>query len=71
GESNLGFDLSRGAKQYTYFAAPAGHIFIWRMFAERDDAMQFLDRLTFGEKRAIDWAASIPLTSAGELRSYH
>ena len=71
GETNLGFDLSEGPKQYTYFTAPAGHTFIWRLFFERDDALSFLDRLTFGEKRALEWAASIPLDSAGELRSYH
>ena len=71
GETNLGFDLSEGPKQYTYFAAPAGHTFIWRLFFERDDAVRFLDGLTFGEKRALDWAASIPLATAGELRSYH
>jgi hypothetical protein len=71
GESNLGFDLSKGAKQYTYFAAPAGHTFIWRLFFEREDALQFLDRLTFGEKRALEWAAAIPLETAQELRSYH
>ncbi len=71
GETNLGFDLSAGAKQYTYFAAPAGHTFIWRLFFERDDAISFLDRLTFGEKRALEWAASIPLQTAQELRSYH
>jgi len=71
GETNLGFDLSAGAKQYTYFTAPAGHTFIWRLFFEREDAVQFLDRLTFGEKRAVEWASSIPLETAQELRSYH
>jgi hypothetical protein len=71
GETNLGFDLSEGPKQYTYFAAPAGHTFIWRLFFERDDAVRFLDGLTFGERRALDWAAAIPLATASELRSYH
>lgn len=71
GETNLGFDLSEGPDQYTYFTAPAGHTFIWRLFYDRDDARSFLDRLTFGEKRALEWAASIPLESAVELRSYH
>ncbi len=71
GESDLGFDLSEGIEQYTYFTAPAGHTFIWRMFGGRDEARDFLDKLTIGDKRAIEWAESIPLESAGELASYH
>lgn len=71
GETNLGFDLSDGPKQYTYFSAPGGHTFIWRMFFDRSDAKSFLERWTFGEKRALEWAAAIPLVSAAELRSYH
>lgn len=71
GETNLGFDLSTGAKQYTYFTAPAGHTFIWRLFSERKDAVDFLDKLTMGERRALDWAEGIPLASTRELKSYH
>ena len=71
GESNLGFDLSNGAKHYTYFTAPAGHTFIWRLFHEREDAVNFLTKLTAGEKKAVEWAESIPLASAKELKSYH
>jgi hypothetical protein len=71
GEANLGFDLSDGSKHYTYFTAPAGHTFIWRLFTERDEASEFLSKLTFGEKRALEWAGSIPLGSANELTSYH
>ena len=71
GESNLGFDLSNGAKTYTYFTAPAGHTFIWRLFRERDEAIDFLSRLTAGEKKAVEWAESIPLASSKELKSYH
>jgi hypothetical protein len=72
GESNLGFDLSsNGSKSYTYFTAPAGHTFIWRLFRERDEAVDFLTKLTAGEKKAIEWAESIPLASAKDLKSYH
>jgi hypothetical protein len=71
GESNLGFDLSNGSKSYTYFTAPAGHTFIWRLFYERDEAVSFLSKLTAGEKKAVEWAESIPLGSAKELKSYH
>lgn len=71
GETNLGFDLSDGAKQYTYFTAPAGHTFIWRLFTERREALAFLEKLTMGDRRAIEWAQSIPLGSSMELKSYH
>ena len=71
GESNLGFDLSNGAKSYTYFTAPAGHTFIWRLFHEREEAVSFLSKLTGGEKKAVEWAESIPLGSSKELKSYH
>jgi hypothetical protein len=71
GESNLGFDLSNGSKNYTYFTAPAGHTFIWRLFRERDEAVDFLTKLTAGEKKAVEWAEAIPLGSAKELKSYH
>jgi len=72
GESNLGFDLtSSGAKSFTYFTAPAGHTFIWRLFRDRDEAVDFLSKLTAGDKKAIEWAESIPLGSSKELKSYH
>ena len=71
GESNLGFDLSDGAKHYTYFTAPAGHTFIWRLFHDRDEAVRFLDKLTMGDRKAVEWAQSIPLASSRELKTYH
>jgi hypothetical protein len=71
GESNLGFDLSNGSKSYTYFTAPAGHTFIWRLFRERDEAVDFLERLTGGDRKAVEWAESLPLHSIKELKSYH
>lgn len=72
GESNLGFDLTNGgAKHYTYFTAPAGHTFIWRLFHDRNEAVDFLTKLTANEKKAVEWAESIPLGSSKELKSYH
>ncbi len=71
GETNLGFDLSNGAKNYTYFTAPAGHTFIWRLFRERDEAVDFLTKLTAGDKKAVEWAEAIPLGSSKELKSPH
>jgi len=71
GEVNLGFDLSESAKQYTYFTAPAGHTFMWRLFNDRKEAAEFLHKFTGGDKKALEWAHSIPLTSAAELKSFH
>ncbi len=71
GETDLGFDLSDGAEGYTYFTAPAGHTFIWRVFATRDDALDFLGKLSLNDKHVVDWVKSIPLASSDELISYH
>ncbi|MCH9651063.1 MAG: hypothetical protein K0U98_22765 [Deltaproteobacteria bacterium] len=72
GESNLGFDLSGdGAKKYTYFTAPAGHTFIWRLFFERDEAREFLDKLTMGDEESMEWVEALPLATSQELKSYH
>jgi hypothetical protein len=71
GETDLGFDLSKGTKRYTYFTAPAGHTFIWRLFYDRDEALDFLSKLTGGEKTAVEWAQSIPLESSQQLKTYH
>jgi len=71
GETDLGFELSKSSKSYTYFTAPAGHTFIWRIFHERDEAEDFLNKLTLGEKEALEWAKSIPLASSEELVGYH
>ena len=70
GDGDLGFDLSQGAKQYTYFTAPAGHTFIWRLFHDRDEAELFLGKF-MADKRATDWAKSIPLATSAELTDYH
>jgi hypothetical protein len=45
--------------------------FIWRFFRERDEAIQFLTKLTAGDKKAVEWAESLPLTSAKDLKTYH
>ena len=70
GDADLGFDLSIGAQQYTYFTAPAGRTFIWRLFHRREEAEEFLGKLT-GDRRAVEWARTIPLSSSEELVSYH
>jgi len=71
GESDLGFDLSDGTSKYTYFTAPAGHTFIFRLFTERAEARTFLDKLTISEPAAMEWVESIPLQSSDELTTYH
>jgi hypothetical protein len=72
GESDLGFDLSEGgAKQYTYFTAPAGHTFIWRLFFNKEQAHDFLNKMTAGDKEVMAWAEALPLDSAAELKSFH
>ncbi len=71
GETDLGFDLSESTDLYTYFTAPAGHTFIWRVFRSRDEAVEFLTKLTLGDRNAVSWAHSIPLATADELQSYH
>lgn len=71
GEGNLGFDLSEGTHQFTYFTAPAGHTFIWRLFFSRDEAFNFMAKLTMNDKRALEWVDSIPLDNVGDLKGYH
>ena len=71
GETDLGFDLSDGSKGYTYFTAPAGHTFIWKVFQQRDDAIDFLSKLSLNDKTVMGWAKSIPLASSDQLTSYH
>ena len=71
GETDLGFDLSDGTRGYTYFTAPAGHTFIWRLFHKRDEARDFLSKLTLGDKSAEAWVDSIPLESSDELVGFH
>jgi len=71
GETDLGFELTESAERYTYFTAPAGHTFIWRLFHDRQEAGEFLGKLTLGEKEAVAWARAIPLESSEDLVSYH
>lgn len=71
GEGNLGFDLSEGTHQFTYFTAPAGHTFIWRLFSNRDEAHNFLAKLTMNDKRALEWVESMPLENGGDLKGFH
>ena len=71
GDPELGFDLSDGVTKHTYFTAPAGHTFIFRLFYERQEASEFLARFTANDESAAQWAESLPLSSTEELASFH
>jgi len=71
GDSDLGFDLSDGVEKHTYFTAPAGHTFIFRLFYEREEAADFLARFTAEDEGAAKWAEELPLASTEELASFH
>jgi hypothetical protein len=70
GDQDLGFDLGDGVEKYTYFTAPAGHTWIWRVFSDREEAADFISRLTVAEEAAVEWARGLPLASAEELSTY-
>ena len=56
-------------ERFTYFTAPAGHTFLWRLFEERREAVAFEKKR--GDRKAVEWAEGLPLASAKELKSYH
>ncbi len=64
-------DLVGGAENYSYFTAPAGHTFIWRMFGKRRDVISFMKKNAPGDEEALEWARTLPLVTAKELASYH
>ncbi len=64
-------DFSDGVQHYSYFTAPAGHTFLWRLFTERDEAVDFFKQRHADDEEAIEWAETLPLDSAEELASYH
>lgn len=64
-------DLSDGVRNYSYFTAPAGHTFIWRLFFQRDEAIAYVEQFHSDDENAIEWAETLPLASSEELVSYH
>jgi hypothetical protein len=71
GEAGIGELVAASPGDYSYFTAPAGHTFLWRIFPDRRSAANFVKKMIPGDKRALEWAESIPLASARELKSYH
>jgi len=64
-------DFSDGVEHYSYFTAPAGHTFLWRLFTDRDEALKYVAEHYPSDESAVEWAETMPLTSAEELVSYH
>jgi hypothetical protein len=64
-------DFSDGIQKYTYFSAPAGHTFLWRLFTSREEAAEYVTERYSDFQPAVDWARGLPLTTYEELTSYH
>lgn len=64
-------DFSDGVQHYSYFTAPAGHTFLWRLFTEREEAINYFKERTPDDEEALEWAETLPLASAEELATYH
>ena len=64
-------DLADGGKSYTYFTAPAGHTFLWRMFFDRKTALSYVDEHYSDDEGAREWAEGLALESNEELVGYH
>jgi len=71
GEQEIGEMVAASPTDYSYFTAPAGHTFIWRLLPDRRSAKALVKKLFPGDKKALEWADGIPLVSARELKSYH
>ncbi|KAB2951364.1 MAG: hypothetical protein F9K18_14525 [Thermoanaerobaculia bacterium] len=69
GDAEVGPLVAADPERFTYFTAPAGHTFLWRLFADRKDAVAFARKR--GDKKAVEWAEALPLASARELKSFH
>ncbi len=65
------FNDGATAENYTYFTAPAGHTFLWRLVFQRDDAVEYVEKNLASDESAREWASTLPLDSAEELVSYH
>ncbi|RMH23392.1 MAG: hypothetical protein D6696_00675 [Acidobacteria bacterium] len=64
-------DLSDGVEHFSYFTAPAGHTFLWRLFGARKEAIDYFKKRHPEDQEALEWAEGLALTSAEELKSYH
>jgi len=71
GDPAIGELVAGDPEGYSYFTAPAGHTFLWRIFPDRKSAIAFSKKIWPHDKKALDWAQAIPLASSRELKSYH
>lgn len=71
GDPELGNVIGQDAEAFSYFTAPAGHTFLWRLFDDRRDAAAFVRKRFPGDRKALEWAEALPLATARELKSYH
>ena len=69
GDAEAGPLIAADPERFTYFTAPAGHTFLWRLFADRKDAVAFARKRS--DKRALEWAEGLPIASSRELKSFH
>lgn len=63
--------LSARPRAFSYFTAPAGHTFLWRLFNRREEAQAFVAEHRKGDHGSSEWAESLPLASSEELVTYH
>ncbi|HLF57912.1 MAG TPA: hypothetical protein VI942_13820 [Thermoanaerobaculia bacterium] len=71
GEPGISELVAESPGDFSYFTAPAGHTFLWRLVPDRRTAKALVKKLLPGDKKAVEWAESLPLASARELKTYH
>jgi len=71
GEATISDQVAATPESFSYFTAPAGHTFIWRLFSDRRSVLRYIKKTQPDDPKALEWAESIPLVSARELKSYH
>ena len=71
GEPGISELVAESPGDFSYFTAPAGHTFLWRLVPDRRTAKALVKKLLPGDKKAAEWAESLPLASARELKTYH
>lgn len=64
-------DFSDGVEKYTYFSAPAGHTFLWRLFTSREEAAEYVEDRYPDFPPAADFARGLTLSTFEELKTYH
>ena len=71
GDATVGALVATSPSDYSYFTALAGHTFLWRILPDRKSTVGFVRKFYPGDKKASEWAESIPLASAKDLKSFH